>query len=499
MNAAHIILRADATRSLGLGHVKRCLALGLALRECGAEVSLVFRRSDVDVEALARESGIACQAIGTDAAWQEDAAATARIARSCGAAWVVVDHYGFDARWHGQVAAAGGIAIAAIDDLADRPLEVSLLVDPNHAADHRSKYSGRLAGKPRMLAGPRYALLAPVYAYAPRLALRDEVASIGIFMGGADAAGMSTLALEACRHHARFDGPIEIATTRASPHLDALQRSCASDSRLTLTVDVPNLAAFFARHDLQIGAGGGATWERCCLGAPTLALRCAANQDAVIPALAALGAVAALPGDGPPTAAGIGEAVRRLIDDPAARRRLAETSRAIVDGRGAQRVALYLCAAQLHVRPAVAADARMLHLWRNDEATRAASIDSAPIPWERHAAWFDKVLTDPARALLVGVVGTIPVGAIRFDTVDAGAREVSLYLDPALHGLGLGTQLLRAGERHVIDRAGSPPGGFVATVLDANAGSQRLFAAASYRRDGSRWHKACGPSIKRTP
>jgi UDP-2,4-diacetamido-2,4,6-trideoxy-beta-L-altropyranose hydrolase len=376
---------------------------------------------------------------------------------------------------------------------------VSLLVDPNHAADHRAKYSGRLAGTPRMLAGPRHALLAPAYAGAPRLAWRDEVASIGIFMGGADAAGMSALALQACRRHARFDGPIEIATTSANPHLDALQRSGESDKRLTLTVDAPNLAAFFARHDLQIGAGGGATWERCCLGAPTLALRCAPNQDAVIPALAALGAVAALPDDAAPTAPAIGEAVRRLIDDPAARRRLSETSRALVDGRGAQRVALYLCAAQLHLRPAAAADARMLHAWRNDEATRAASVDSAPIPWDRHAAWFDKVLTDPARTLLVGAVGTIPVGAIRFDTVDALAREVSLYLDPALHGLGLGTQLLRAGEQHVIDHAGSPPGGFVATVLDANTGSQRLFAAAGYRRDGSRWHKAVGPSIERTP
>ena len=48
-------------------------------------------------------------------------------------------------------------------------------------------------------------------------------------------------------------------------------------------------ADFFGRHDLQIGAGGGATWERCCVGAPSLTLPCSRNQQVVISALAELG------------------------------------------------------------------------------------------------------------------------------------------------------------------------------------------------------------------
>ena len=58
------------------------------------------------------------------------------------------------------------------------------------------------------------------------------------------------------------------------------------------------MAAFFARHDLQVGAGGGATWERCCIGSPMVALVLAANQSMVVSALDCLGALraASLPG-----------------------------------------------------------------------------------------------------------------------------------------------------------------------------------------------------------
>lgn len=44
----------------------------------------------------------------------------------------------------------------------------------------------------------------------------------------------------------------------------------------------PDLSAFFGRYDLQIGAGGGATWERCFVGAPTLAVAYADNHAPVL-------------------------------------------------------------------------------------------------------------------------------------------------------------------------------------------------------------------------
>jgi RimJ/RimL family protein N-acetyltransferase len=73
-----------------------------------------------------------------------------------------------------------------------------------------------------------------------------------------------------------------------------------------------------------------------------------------------------------------------------------------------------------------------------------------------------------------------------------------LYLDPALHGLGLGTALLRAGEEAWCAQAGREVT-FEATVLDTNAASKRLFAAAGYIQHApQRWRKALAIVSART-
>jgi UDP-2,4-diacetamido-2,4,6-trideoxy-beta-L-altropyranose hydrolase len=502
-------IRADATPTMGLGHLLRCLALARAMRRAGAEVHFVTRDLGLDSAARIRAAGFGvfslpaphCEWTPPDsapphAAWagvpaDEDAEQTAGLLRPMEPDRLVIDHYAFDAVWHRRVADALGVRVAAIDDLGDRALDVDVLIDQN-LADHDAKYVGRLPQRVRRLLGPRYALLGPRYADAPRHVPSGRLGSIGIFMGGVDQAGMSRLAWHGCRHTAAFDGPIEIATTSANPHLEDLHALASADGRTTLSVDLPDLAAFFAAHDLQIGAGGGATWERCCIGAPTLLLAVAENQRAVLPALSAAGIVATLGEHIAPDATSVGHAVAMLALEPRRLASMSERARRLVDGRGAERVALAMLAQTLSVRPASAADGTMMHRWRNDPATRAVSHHGAEIPLETHLRWLDTVLVDPSTLLLIGCVGQIDVGVIRFDSSGDETR-VSVYLDPALHGLGLGPRLLAAGEDAAAERL--PPGStFVADVLGHNDASRRLFVSAGYHFEGLRGRKPVGAS-----
>jgi UDP-2,4-diacetamido-2,4,6-trideoxy-beta-L-altropyranose hydrolase len=326
-----IALRADASRQLGWGHVKRCLALALALRGRGAEVEFVAARTDVDVAALVGAAGIATTLVSGETAlpagWAPDL--------------VVVDHYRLGADWHAAARAATGAPIVVIDDLADRPLDAELVIDQNPMPDMAAKYRAALRRPARLCGGPQFALLDPVYAGHARHTLRRRVRSIGLFMGGTDAENFSAWAWQACRVQAGWGGPIEIASTRANPALAALQRLCADDAATTLLLDRPDLADFHARHDLQIGAGGGACWERCCLGVPALVLVAADNQLASVPHLAAHGAAVGLDarGQGRVTQDALGAAVRRLIDHADERRALHHHALALVDGLGAQRAA----------------------------------------------------------------------------------------------------------------------------------------------------------------
>ncbi len=338
-----VAMRADASAAIGLGHVKRCLSLAQALRALGADVSLAWRRIDLDCAPLIEAAGVVSRCIADGPVSREANDARDFLAASPAAARIVVDHYALGEPWHRAVREASGAKLAAIDDIADRALAVDWLVDPNHSADPAAKFAGLIGPQTHLLAGPRHALLAPAYADAPRCELRDSVHSIGLFMGGTDAANFSLLALRALRDGAGFGGAIEIATTSGNPNLAALREAIAGDERTRLTLDQSDLAAFFARHDLQIGAGGGATWERCCVGAPTLALIAADNQRAVLLPLQDLGVLRVL-ADEPPSQATIADAARELITNPALRRSLAERSRALVDGRGALRVATALLA-----------------------------------------------------------------------------------------------------------------------------------------------------------
>ena len=360
---ASVVFRCDASVAIGTGHVRRCLSLAQALRRQGAHCRFVLRDLGIDAAAPLRAEGFDClllpapspteAALPPDtahAAWlgttqAQDAADTLAALASRGdpsPAWLVVDHYALDARWHERLRASLGCRIAAIDDLGDRPLAVDALIDHNHAADHRAKYAGRLPAQALLLGGPRFALLSPAYAQAPRHLPSDTVRSIGIFMGGVDAPGLALQALQACAD-AGFDGPVEIASTSACPHLPALRDAASARPGTTLTLDQPDLARFFARHGLQIGAGGGATWERCCLGAPTIALVTADNQRQVLAPLDGLGVLqiaAPQPAEGGPP--GLANALRALLADAPRRRALARQARTLVDGAGADRAAAAL-------------------------------------------------------------------------------------------------------------------------------------------------------------
>ena len=266
---------------------------------------------------------------------------------------MVVDHYAIAAPWHRALREATGAALVAIDDLADRPLAVDLVLDHNPARDHREKYRTALgpggAGSTSLLGGPSYALIDAAYRQQPPRAFHDRVQSIGIFMGGTDPGNHSLWALQACRRNAVWQGPVQLATTSSNRHLDRLRDEAQRDRALELLIDQPNLAAFHASHDLQIGAGGGALWERCALGVPTLALVCAANQMLSVPLLAEQGVVAGFDAleQSPASQAELGATISDLITSATDRAALRERSLACVDGRGAERAA----AAMLALRP----------------------------------------------------------------------------------------------------------------------------------------------------
>src|SRR5690554_6632698 len=102
----------------------------------------------------------------------------------------------------------------------------------------------------------------------------------------------------------------------------------------------------------------------------------------------------------------------------------------------------------LEVRMATEADSRDLWEWRNDAATRSASLASDPVSWEDHSEWFERALANPERVIYIGQApdeGESSVGMCRFD-IDPGSSsaEVSINLNPDHRGLRRSRPLLAA-------------------------------------------------------
>lgn len=523
-----IAIRVDASTEMGTGHLRRCLSLAGELSRFGAEVVLVCRLLDTVAPSVLADadfpvlwlptSGLAEQCNMVNSTQEPQYAAWAGVTWLCDARetsealqpfrpdWVVVDHYAFDARWHDLIFKNLACRFAVIDDLADRDLATDVLIDHNWAPNHKAKYAHHVVpayrSSLRILGGPRYALLASAYKNAPRYNFCSEVRSIGIFMGGTDPSGSSSRVLAVCRAGAGFVGKIEIASTSANPHLAQLMDVCAKDPNTVLTLDELDLAAFFARHDLQIGAGGGATWERCCIGVPSVVLALTENQLIVTSALVGLGALRhaclnPFPMGDTANAVGVEELVnvlRQLLSNGDLRYWLSQAACVLVDGRGAERVALCLLGRTLRLRNATVCDAPMLYGWRNDPSVRKVSLQTAEIAYEQHERWMLQVMADPLRVLLIGQIAGHAVGCVRFDRGAGDRAVVSLYLDPEVQGLGLGAELLTSGEHFMAARASSAFT-IVADVTAGNVASQRLFAACGYKFGPLRYEKRVDPEL----
>ena len=89
------------------------------------------------------------------------------------------------------------------------------------------------------------------------------------------------------------------------------------------------------------------------------------------------------------------------------------------------------------LRPARHDDCRRIWLWRNDEETRRASFDAAPIALESHERWFQATLRSPERRLyIIEAVGEA-VGVVRLD-LEGERATVSINLAPEWRGRGVG-------------------------------------------------------------
>jgi len=298
----NLIIRADASVQIGTGHVMRCLTLADELRRRGTEAVFICREFDGNLCGYVEEKGYVVHRLHVSnvpeqniesglkhaawlgAVWQTDARQVERIIKDLGMPpdWLVMDHYALDERWEGYLRPYVK-KIMAIDDLADRPHDCDILLDQNFYENLESRYDGLVPPSCKKLLGPKYALLRPEFREARKnLRKRDgHVKRIMIFFGGTDPSNETAKALEAIRLLNRPGIAVDVVVGNANPYKEQIKQLCSTKYNITYHCQVENMAQLMADADLFIGGGGSTTWERCCLGLPSLIISTAINQNAI--------------------------------------------------------------------------------------------------------------------------------------------------------------------------------------------------------------------------
>jgi len=303
----NIAFRTDASSQIGTGHFMRCLTLAVGLKQHGIQIRFVSRNLPDHLHNMLATKGMELVLLKNNvndsqidnlahSAWlgisqAQDAQDTIQALSGQSWDWLIVDHYALDTRWETAMRETAK-QIMVIDDIADRQHECDVLLDQNFYSDMQTRYSGKVPAHCQLLLGPRYVLLREEFR-----TLREqikphtgEVKRLLVFFGGVDADNYTGHAIKALADMTIKGVDVDVVIGAQHPCRAEIETNCAALG-FVCHVQTDKMAELMATADLAIGAGGSATWERCCLGLPSLIGAIAHNQIRAANDLSDVGAI----------------------------------------------------------------------------------------------------------------------------------------------------------------------------------------------------------------
>lgn len=358
-----VVIRVDASIQIGTGHVMRCLTLADQLTEVGYFCVFLCREHEGNLgEHIATRgykvlwlTGLSgkrsvdgnwnAHAAWLGESWEADAEQTVSALTGYDVDWLIVDHYALDSRWERRLSNSVD-RIMVIDDLADRPHCCDLLLDQTYLRTS-DEYNDLVGVGCKLLCGSQYTLLRPEFTRwrSQSLAKRAQasVGSILINMGGVDKENVTEKVLGAMEGSQLPDSTeLTVVMGGHSPSLASVRHAATLNRfRVAVQTDVDNMAELMTSCELAIGAAGATSWERCCLGLPTILIVIADNQTGVANVLRDNGAAYAV-NSVKNIDHELPEILDSLVNDIDALMSVSKSASKVVDGKGARRVVLEL-------------------------------------------------------------------------------------------------------------------------------------------------------------
>jgi UDP-2,4-diacetamido-2,4,6-trideoxy-beta-L-altropyranose hydrolase len=339
----NIVFRVDSSSQMGVGHLMRCITLADGFRKKGSKITFICRALQGNSNDLIMDKVISLpkndnfQSDNLYLNWlgatqEQDAGQTISVITKA-VDIIVVDSYALSERWH-QMLRPYAEKIMVIDDLADRKHQCDVLLDQTFDRQ-KEDYLPFVPQGCELLLGSQYALLRPEFSKWREYSLgcRSKLAfkHLLISMGGADPDNITGKILDKLNACSLPDDiSITIVMGGSAPHIKSVKlKANTLPCKAEVKVGVDNMAEIMVNSDIAIGASGATTWERCCLGLPSIQLVIADNQQLIADKMAKKNAI---------KLAKIENLCEILLTSQDWMIEIGENAQKIVDGKGVDRV-----------------------------------------------------------------------------------------------------------------------------------------------------------------
>jgi UDP-2,4-diacetamido-2,4,6-trideoxy-beta-L-altropyranose hydrolase len=472
-----IVFRPDTSPSAGLGHFVRSFRLAVTLQRIEFKVVFAVSPSAPElVRAMLRKARISTIPFRAQTDTVRDATRFCNLLRGLRTSveWLIVDDYSISSNWEKLVSKQIEY-LGVFDDLDGRKHTCQLIINAA-VMETGAKYQAEQIKGTRLLLGPRFYIPDP---FAPKTDKRESASkrrrSILFFIGASGTRSDFTRTLDM----------VSLAAVQVGMHVYAVPPQCMSgpvfssaSKNVTIVHDYSKLSTIMRKVDFYVGSGGSITMDRVAVSLPGVVFSMAKNQNPLCNSLAKIGAQIYIGPLSSVTYDVLQQSVARLANQNTLKQ-MSKAYQNMADGKGAQRVASHILHYPISLRRANLADESLLLSWRNHPTVRKSSLNTRKIGSREHHHWFQSKVCSSAVDLLIAESGAGEVGILRYDKGKKSMVTVSIYLNPALVGMGFGSKILDLGSQWLrVHRPGIL--GIQAFIKNANTISRQAFLKAGY-------------------
>ena len=451
--AMNFFFRADASASIGAGHVMRCIALAQALQDQGREITFVSRCDSDPLKQRMRDEGFSLIPVDRICPDPSDLKNTLSILKNHitdQKTWLVLDGYHFTPEYQKAIREEG-FRLLVIDDMNHLPhYHANILLNQNiHARD----LNYHCDEDTTLLLGTSYVLLRREFLKYRNFKrqIPDRAKNVLVTLGGSDPDNVTLNVIEALKLLKDLDISVRIIIGPANPRQEFLHRSLDSVRfAAEVLVNPNNMPELMAWADIAISAGGSTCWELAFMGVPIIALILTDNQKAVAEGIAKEGFGVNLGWHNNFDMEVASGEIKTLIQASDRRLDMVQKGQVRIKAPGRDHVCKEIFARSISIKPVKESDCNLIWQWANDQDVRNSAFCSDMILLEDHKKWFHLKMNDPQSYQFVGYDGSNqPIGQIRFDEICEREYDVDVSIDKRFRKKGYGSELVKQAIREL--------------------------------------------------